>query len=76
MAIEEFLYDVNRKYYIEAVSSWWLSIQQHNNPKIIQAVKNELNKLDHVLLAGFTHDQAEKLASKLLKITDGLFHRV
>ncbi|EQA63149.1 adenosylmethionine--8-amino-7-oxononanoate transaminase [Leptospira alexanderi] len=72
----EFLYDESGNSYIDAVSSWWVSIHGHNHPKIIQAVKNQLDKLDHVLLAGFTHDPAEKLASELLKITDGLFHRV
>ncbi|EMY77700.1 adenosylmethionine-8-amino-7-oxononanoate transaminase [Leptospira weilii serovar Ranarum str. ICFT] len=72
----EFLYDERGDSYIDAISSWWVSIHGHNHPKIIQAVKDQLDRLDHVLLAGFTHDPAEKLASELLKITDGLFHWV
>ncbi|MGE8988024.1 aminotransferase class III-fold pyridoxal phosphate-dependent enzyme, partial [Leptospira interrogans] len=69
----EFLYDELGNSYIDGISSWWVSIHGHNHPKIVQAVKNQLEKLDHVLLAGFTHDPAEKLAAELLKITDGLF---
>lgn len=72
----EFLYDELGNSYIDGISSWWVSIHGHNHPKIVQAVKNQLEKLDHVLLAGFTHDPAEKLAAELLKITDGLFQKV
>lgn len=72
----EFLYDEKGNSYIDAISSWWVSIHGHNHPKIVQAVKDQLDQLDHVLLAGFTHDPAEKLASELLRITEGLFHRV
>ncbi|MBM9501785.1 adenosylmethionine--8-amino-7-oxononanoate transaminase [Leptospira sp. 201903071] len=75
-AEKEFLYDEAGNSYVDAVSSWWVSIHGHNHPKIIQAMKDQLDRLDHVLLAGFTHDPAENLASELLKITEGLFHKV
>ncbi|XDD51974.1 adenosylmethionine--8-amino-7-oxononanoate transaminase [Leptospira sp. WS92.C1] len=75
-AEREFLYDENGNSYIDAISSWWVSIHGHNHPKIVQAIKDQLDKLDHVLLAGFTHEPAEKLAAELLKITEGLFEKV
>jgi adenosylmethionine---8-amino-7-oxononanoate aminotransferase len=75
-AEKEFLYDEAGNSYIDAISSWWVSIHGHNHPKIIQAMKDQLDRLDHVLLAGFTHEPAESLAKELLTITDGLFQRV
>lgn len=75
-AEKEFLYDEDGNSYIDAISSWWVSIHGHNHPKIIQAMKDQLDRLDHVLLAGFTHDPAEDLARELLHVTEGLFHRV
>ncbi|PJZ55050.1 adenosylmethionine--8-amino-7-oxononanoate transaminase [Leptospira adleri] len=75
-AEKEFLYDEAGNSYIDAISSWWVSIHGHNHPKIIQAMKDQLDRLDHVLLAGFTHDPAENLASELLKVTEGLFRKV
>ncbi|MDX1957711.1 MAG: adenosylmethionine--8-amino-7-oxononanoate transaminase [Leptospiraceae bacterium] len=61
---------------IDAISSWWISIHGHNHPKIIEAVREEILKLDHVLLAGFTNEKAERLADKLLEFTNKIFHRV
>ncbi|RHX93459.1 adenosylmethionine--8-amino-7-oxononanoate transaminase [Leptospira yasudae] len=75
-AKEEFLYDEKGNSYIDAISSWWVSIHGHNHPKILQALKDQMDQLDHVLLAGFTHDPAENLAAELLRITEGLFQRV
>ena len=48
----EFLYDEKGNPYIDAVSSWWISIHGHNHPYIIEKVKESLSNLDHVLLAG------------------------
>ncbi|TGK35170.1 adenosylmethionine--8-amino-7-oxononanoate transaminase [Leptospira gomenensis] len=73
---KEFLYDEGGNSYIDAISSWWANIHGHNHPKIIQAIRDQLDRLDHVLLAGFTHEPAETLAAQLMKITDGLFHKV
>ncbi|PJZ68590.1 adenosylmethionine--8-amino-7-oxononanoate transaminase [Leptospira perolatii] len=72
----EFLYDESGNEYVDGISSWWVSIHGHNHPKIVEAVKQQLNKLDHVLLAGFTHPPALELAHKLLEFTDWNFHKV
>ncbi len=62
------LYDEEGKCYIDAVSSWWVNIHGHAHPYIAQKVAEQLNKLEHVIFAGFTHPAAVELAEKLLKI--------
>jgi adenosylmethionine-8-amino-7-oxononanoate aminotransferase len=63
------LYDAAGKYYYDTISSWWCNIHGHNHPKINLAIKGQLNKLEHVLFAGFTHKPAIELAERLVKIT-------
>lgn len=62
------LYDENGKRYLDAVSSWWVNIHGHANPYIAQKVAEQLNKLEHVIFAGFTHQPAVELAERLLAI--------
>lgn len=52
---------------IDAVSSWWVNLHGHSNPRIAAAVAEQARKMEHVILAGFTHDPAEKLAAGLRK---------
>lgn len=66
--------DDNRRIF-DAVSSWWVITHGHRHPAIIAAVKDQIDKLDQVIFAGFTHEPAEKLAEKLVAITPlGLEH--
>src|SRR5258708_1711386 len=62
------LYDEEGKSYIDAVSSWWVNIHGHAHPYIAQKVAEQLNKLEHVIFAGFTHPAAVELAERLLAI--------
>jgi len=62
------LFDENGKKYIDAVSSWWVNIHGHAHPYIAKKVAEQLNKLEHVIFAGFTHQGAVELAERLLKI--------
>jgi len=67
------LEDFDGKRYIDAVSSWWVNLHGHANPRINAAVKDQLDTLEHVLLGGFSHQPAIELAERLVKITpDGL----
>lgn len=72
----EYLYDAAGDSYIDAIASWWTMIHGHNHPQIIAAIERQLGKLDHVMLGGFTHDPAEKLAERLLALTHGDFAKV
>ena len=65
------LYDEAGKMYIDAISSWWVNIHGHAHPHIAKKVSEQLNKLDHVIFAGFTHEGAVELAERLLKILPG-----
>ena len=63
------LYDADGNFYYDTISSWWCNIHGHNHPKINQAIKKQLDSLEHVLFAGFTHKTAIILAEKLVSIT-------
>ncbi len=64
-------FDGNR--YIDAVSSWWVNIFGHANPAINDRIKTQLDTIEHVMLAGFTHEPAVELAERLVDISpDGL----
>ena len=60
-------FDGNR--YIDAISSWWVNLFGHANPVINAALKDQLDTLEQVIFAGFTHEPAIKLAEKLVEIT-------
>jgi len=62
------LFDEEGKKYIDAVSSWWVNIHGHAHPYIAQKVAEQLNKLEHVIFAGFTHEGAIELGERLLKL--------
>ncbi len=64
-----YLYDFDGNAYIDAVSSWWVNIFGHANESINNKVKAQIDTLEHVLLAGFTHEPAIELAHKLVNIT-------
>ena len=56
------------KRYLDAVSSWWTCLLGHRHPRIVAALKDQLDRLDHVMLAGFTHEPAIELAEELVRI--------
>ena len=62
------LYDYADNFYYDTISSWWCNVHGHNHPSIKKAIKDQLDALDHVLFAGFTHKPAIDLAEKLIKI--------
>jgi adenosylmethionine---8-amino-7-oxononanoate aminotransferase len=60
-------FDGNR--YLDAISSWWVNLFGHCNPIISQAIKQQLDTLEHVIFAGFSHQAGIELAEKLVQIT-------
>ncbi|MFH0926225.1 MAG: adenosylmethionine--8-amino-7-oxononanoate transaminase [bacterium] len=63
------LYDPKGNFYYDTISSWWCNIHGHNHPSIRKAIKNQLNQLEHVIFAGFTHKPAILLSESLVNIT-------
>src|SRR6266699_3451967 len=61
------LYTKDGRRIIDAVSSWWVNLHGHANPRIAAAIAEQARKMEHVMLAGFTHEPAEELASRLRK---------
>jgi adenosylmethionine-8-amino-7-oxononanoate aminotransferase len=67
------LEDFEQNRYIDAISSWWVNLFGHTNPYINSKIKEQLDTLEHVILAGFTHEQVVRLSERLVKLTpDGL----
>lgn len=54
---------------LDAISSWWVVTHGHRHPHIVQAIKDQADKLDQVIFAGHTHEPAENLARRLVQIT-------
>jgi adenosylmethionine-8-amino-7-oxononanoate aminotransferase len=71
-----YLYDFEGNSYIDAISSWWVNLFGHANPAINARVKTQIDTLEHVLLAGFTHEPAVELAHRLVNITPELLKKV
>ena len=68
-----YLEDFEGHQYLDAISSWWVNLFGHANPVISTALKNQIDKLEHVLLAGFTHEPVIQLSERLVDVTpDGL----
>lgn len=63
------LYDDKGRFYYDTVSSWWCNVHGHNHPRIKEAIKKQLDSLEHVLFAGFTHKPAILLAERLISIS-------
>lgn len=63
-----YIFDANGKRYIDAVSSWWVTLHGHAQPYIAQKVSEQLLTLEHVIFAGFTHPTAIELSERLLAL--------
>jgi adenosylmethionine-8-amino-7-oxononanoate aminotransferase len=62
------LEDVAGKRYIDGISSWWVNLFGHANPRIGAAVAEQLGRLEHAIFAGFTHEPAITLAEELVRL--------
>jgi adenosylmethionine-8-amino-7-oxononanoate aminotransferase len=62
--------------YLDAISSWWTNLFGHANPRIGAALKDQLDRLEHVIFAGFTHEPGIRLAEELLRVAPAGLARV
>jgi len=65
------LYDFDGRRYLDAISSWWVNLFGHCNPRIGAALADQLGQLEHVLLAGFSHEPVVALSERLARATGG-----
>jgi len=64
-----YLTDFDDNVYLDCISSWWVNIFGHSNPYINEKIKEQLETLEHVIFAGFTHESAITLAERLVALT-------
>jgi adenosylmethionine-8-amino-7-oxononanoate aminotransferase len=67
------LIDTEGRRYFDAISSWWVNLFGHCNPRINAAITDQLGKIEHVMLAGATHAPVVELSERLAALT-GLGH--
>jgi adenosylmethionine-8-amino-7-oxononanoate aminotransferase len=67
------LYGVDGARYLDGISSWWVNLFGHCHPHIKAALADQMDRLDHVMLAGFTHEPVVELSERLSGLT-GLGH--
>src|ERR1700680_1757425 len=53
---------------IDGISSWWVNLHGHGHPAIVSAIAEQAAKVDHILLAGISHDAVEELRAYLQKV--------
>ncbi|MBP0597397.1 adenosylmethionine--8-amino-7-oxononanoate transaminase [Herbaspirillum sp. LeCh32-8] len=63
------LYDTDDRRYLDAISSWWVNLFGHTNARINRALTDQLGRLEHAMLAGFTHEPVVALSEKLAALT-------
>ncbi len=64
-----YLMDFDGNSYLDAISSWWVNLFGHSNPYINEKIKEQLETLEHVIFAGFTHEAGIRLAERLVALT-------
>jgi adenosylmethionine-8-amino-7-oxononanoate aminotransferase len=69
------LEDFEGNRYLDAISSWWVNLFGHSHPYINQAITSQLDQLEHIIFAGFTHEPAVRLAERLIHLTKGHLNR-
>ncbi|MBX3670538.1 MAG: adenosylmethionine--8-amino-7-oxononanoate transaminase [Rhodocyclaceae bacterium] len=65
------LYDFDGRRYFDAISSWWVNLFGHGEPRINAAIASQLAQLEHVMLAGFTHAPVVELSERLSALCGG-----
>jgi adenosylmethionine---8-amino-7-oxononanoate aminotransferase len=65
------LYDFDGRRYLDAISSWWVNLFGHGHPHIKARIKTQLDRLEHVMLAGFTHAPVVELSERLAALAPG-----
>ena len=71
-----YLIDTDGNRYIDGVSSWWVNLFGHNHPRLNAALQRQAGKIAHHIFAGFTHEPAVELATRLAAVTPGKLDRV
>lgn len=71
-----YIYDLNNKRYLDCVSSWWCNLFGHSNERINNALKKQVDELEHVIFANFSNLPAIELSERLIKLTGERLNKV
>jgi adenosylmethionine-8-amino-7-oxononanoate aminotransferase len=71
-----YLIDIDGNRYIDGVSSWWVNLFGHNHPRLNRALQEQAGRIAHHIFAGFTHEPAVELASRLCILAPGKLNKV
>lgn len=71
-----YLYDIYGNRYLDAISSWWCNLFGHANKRINNAIKEQINNIEHVIFVNFSNIPAIELSEKLVKITPERLEKV
>ena len=71
-----YLYTADGRAILDAISSWWVTLHGHSEPRIAAAIAEQARRLDHVIFAGCTHEPAARLAARLVQRAPAGLHRV
>lgn len=71
-----YLFGADGKSYLDAISSWWVNLHGHTHPYIAERIKAQVDTLEHVLFAGFTHSPAVELAERLMPLLPGAMSKL
>jgi adenosylmethionine-8-amino-7-oxononanoate aminotransferase len=65
------LEDTRGRRFVDGVSSWWVNLFGHAHPAINAAIVDQLGRLEHAMLAGFTHEPVVSLSERLARLAPG-----
>lgn len=75
-ALGVYLYAEDERRYLDGISSWWVNLHGHRHPYIVEKIQRQLEHLDHVLFADFTHSSAVELAARLMPLLPGAMSKI
>ena len=56
---------------VDGLASWWTACHGYNHQHIAQALREQIDRMPHVMFGGLAHEPAYRLAERLAKLLPG-----